>query len=181
LEFASNNRTTSILNISPRVLEIAKRSSKLTEMGAPRFSSRLSGKRILLQKNEEKEKRRAEKKKKEVEKRKRKPIEVSTVLVCCFTKPVPTVQFSIECSANICVHSFQINVQILSGRLISLSVSLDDTLEEVSKQIQMKEGINPDHQMLFFNGIKLHFEDTLDECGIRNYYTIFLALRNRGG
>jgi hypothetical protein len=72
-------------------------------------------------------------------------------------------------------------VQILTGRLITLSVSPDDTLEEVTEKIQMKEGISPDQQILLFNGRKLQLDATLDDYHIQEYATLFLTLRNRGG
>mmetsp|Transcript_5599 Transcript_5599/g.10471 ORF Transcript_5599/g.10471 Transcript_5599/m.10471 type:complete len:120 (+) Transcript_5599:130-489(+) len=72
-------------------------------------------------------------------------------------------------------------VQILTGRCISLSVSPDDTIEEVTEKIQMKEGINPDQQLLLFNGLKLHLDGTVDEYNILANSKLFLTLRGLGG
>ena len=79
------------------------------------------------------------------------------------------------------LHCFQVHVQIPTGRLITIGVSPDDTLEEVSYKIQMKEGIIPDQQLLLFKGIKLDMCDTVDDYNIQEGSTIFLTLRNRGG
>jgi hypothetical protein len=75
----------------------------------------------------------------------------------------------------------QVNVQILTGRLITLSVSPDDTVEEVHEKIRMKEGINPDQQRLLFKGQKMLEDATIDDYLIQEYATLFLTLRNRGG
>jgi hypothetical protein len=72
-------------------------------------------------------------------------------------------------------------VQILTGRCIVLSVSPDDTIEDVTKKIQMKEGINPDQQLLLFSGRKLHLDSTADEYNIRENSKLFLTLRGLGG
>jgi hypothetical protein len=76
---------------------------------------------------------------------------------------------------------FDVYVQILTGRCISLSVSPDDTVEEVTKKIQMKEGINPDQQMLLFSGRKLYLDSIIDEYNIREHSKLFLTLRGLGG
>ena len=78
----------------------------------------------------------------------------------------------------------QIQIQILTGRVINLYISPDDTIEEVSNKIHIKEGINPDQQILFFNGKKLDMGDTLitmDEYHITKQSTLFLTIRNLGG
>jgi hypothetical protein len=75
----------------------------------------------------------------------------------------------------------QVNVQILTGRLITLSVSPDDTVEELHEKIRMKEGINPDQLILHFSGRKLHEDATIDDYLIQEHATLFLTLRNRGG
>ena len=62
-----------------------------------------------------------------------------------------------------------------------ISVSPDDTVEDVQKKIEMKEGINPDQQLLLFNGLKLQLDDTVADCYIHENSTLFLTLRNRGG
>lgn len=73
-----------------------------------------------------------------------------------------------------------VDVQIQNGRLISIAVSPDDRVDDVKEKIKMKEGINPDQQILLFNGIKL-IDGTVEEIGVIDSATIFLTLRNRGG
>ena len=69
----------------------------------------------------------------------------------------------------------------MTGRWILLSVSPDDTVEDIQEKIQMKEGINPDQQLLLFCGHKLQLDDTVEDCYIQEHSTLFLTLRNRGG
>jgi hypothetical protein len=75
----------------------------------------------------------------------------------------------------------QVNVQILTGRLVTISISPDDTIEEVTFKIKAKEGINPDQQILLFKGIKMFMDGLVDDYGIQEHATIFLTLRNLGG
>lgn len=75
----------------------------------------------------------------------------------------------------------EVFVQILTGRCISLSVSPDDTIEEVSHKIKMKEGINPDQQMLLFNGIRLHEDARVHDYNISESSKLFLTVRGLGG
>ena len=74
----------------------------------------------------------------------------------------------------------QIDVQIQSGRLITITVSPDDTLDDVREKIEMKEGISPDQQVLMLNGMKL-MDGNVEELGIIESATLFLTLRNWGG
>ena len=76
-----------------------------------------------------------------------------------------------------------------------MSVSPDDTIEDVTQKIYIKEGINPDQQILFFNGKKLDSSDTYTT--LNDYHitfspnndkkssipttTLFLTIRNLGG
>jgi hypothetical protein len=73
-----------------------------------------------------------------------------------------------------------VDVQIQSGRLITIAVSPDDRLSDVREKIKMKEGISPDQQVLMFNGIKL-MDGIVEELGIIESATLFLILRNWGG
>jgi hypothetical protein len=72
-------------------------------------------------------------------------------------------------------------VQILSGRCFTLSVSPDDTIADVTQKIKMKEGINPDQQLLLFNGLKLYEDATVHEYNIRPNSKLFLTIRGLGG
>ena len=72
-------------------------------------------------------------------------------------------------------------VQILSGRCITLSVSPDNTIDEVQEKIKMKEGINPDQQLLLFNGLRLYEDSSVGECNIQANSKLFLTVRGLGG
>jgi hypothetical protein len=76
-------------------------------------------------------------------------------------------------------------VQILSGRKIPLQLNPSDMVDDIREKIRAKEGVHPDQQVLFFNGISLDSSDfqskTVHELFIRENATLFLTLRNRGG
>lgn len=81
------------------------------------------------------------------------------------------------------MHTFflQVHVQLLTGRRIHLFVDARyDTLLDIKKKIQNKEGIHPDQQILFLNGIRLR-DGTTKELHIQDGARLFLTLRNRGG
>jgi len=69
----------------------------------------------------------------------------------------------------------------MSGRRIQLVVDRkNDTLDDVRKKIEAKEGINQDQQRLLMNGINL-VDDTIENLNIEDGMLLFLTLRNRGG
>jgi len=69
----------------------------------------------------------------------------------------------------------------MSGRRIQLLVDRkNDTLDDVRKKIEAKEGINQDQQRLLMNGINL-VDDTIENLNIEDGMLLFLTLRNRGG
>ena len=55
-----------------------------------------------------------------------------------------------------------------------------DNLLDIKKKIQIKEGIHPDQQILFLNGIRLK-EGIASDLQIEDGACLFLTLRNRGG
>ena len=77
--------------------------------------------------------------------------------------------------------NIDVRCQIWTGRLITLSVSPDDSMIDVSEKIRIKEGINPEQQNLLFNGLKLEMGATVDDYNIQEHATLFLTLRNVGG
>jgi Ubiquitin family len=75
----------------------------------------------------------------------------------------------------------QVQVQILTGRKIPLLIDPHyDTLLDLKKKIQIKEGIHPDQQILLLNGIRLQ-EGPVRDLYIQEGACLFLTLRNRGG
>jgi Ubiquitin family len=91
----------------------------------------------------------------------------------------------------------KIQIQILTGRKIIILIDpYYDQLSDIKKKIQVKEGIHPDQQILFYNGIRLQEDNSTslrdvlctsnadeDDTDTNNSNTIclFLTLRNRGG
>ncbi|KAJ6255869.1 Ubiquitin [Drechslerella dactyloides] len=92
------------------------------------------------------------------------------------TRPLPQ-----SSAALVSTRLVTIFVKTLSGRTITLSVTLGDTIDQVKQELAEKADVPPEEQRLVYAGKELKNGTTLRDYGIQQDSTIHLALRILGG
>ncbi len=73
----------------------------------------------------------------------------------------------------------QIFIKTLTGKKISIDVESSDLISKVKAEIETKEGIPSDRQILVFAGKRLENEKSLADLGIEGEFTLHFVQRCR--
>lgn len=76
---------------------------------------------------------------------------------------------------------FTITSVTLTGRQLKLNIRPLDTVLDIKKEIYKQDGLPLDQQQIVFNGVRLHDDKMIYDCGIEENARIHLILRLRGG
>jgi hypothetical protein len=76
--------------------------------------------------------------------------------------------------------SMEVFIKTLTGKIFSLEIGTDETVEQLKERIQDKEGIPPDQIRLIFAGKQLE-DGYVASYGITKESTLYMVLRLRGG
>jgi ubiquitin len=75
----------------------------------------------------------------------------------------------------------EVFVKSISGKTIKLEVKPCDTIDYVTRLIQLKVGVDYKHQRLLYAGKQLESERSLFDYNVKPEATLHLVLRLRGG
>ena len=75
----------------------------------------------------------------------------------------------------------EIFVKSLTGKTITLSCELTDTVLSIKEKFHNIEGVPVDEQRLIFGGKQMDNAETLESYGVQAEATLFVVLRLRGG
>ncbi|NGX26448.1 MAG: hypothetical protein K940chlam6_00369 [Chlamydiae bacterium] len=78
-------------------------------------------------------------------------------------------------------NTFQVFVKYLTGKIGTVEISSDATIEDLKRQIYRKEWIRPDQQRLISSGKQLEDGRTLSDYNIQKEHMVHVAERLRGG
>ena len=81
------------------------------------------------------------------------------------------------------IHSFSgeilLKVKLLRREILEFIVNPDNTIMDIKQKIQQKKRLLPEHQVLFFGGVALEDDRTLEDYAIKTDTTLDLFLQGR--